>query len=161
MNREIKFRGQRVDNGEWVYGNLISVSKESNSNKTELTTGIQVVEDGIFKAVHQVVPESVGQFTGRVTNNIQAIYEGDIIRWTNGKHYWEAEIRTLDDSKSNTLYAVETFCNLSTHFDEHDEELYSFERTDERKGIRNEIEFLSKTNEVIGNIHDNPELLSK
>ena len=157
--REILFRGQRFDNGEWVYG----MPLKSKFNCTYMLTkqgGLSA--DFIFsrytildsKDSIAVKTESIGQFTELIDKNGNKIFEGDLVRWTNGKHYWEAVISTLPNSKTNTLYAIETYCNLSTYFDEFDEEIYSFERTDERKGIRNELEFLSKNIEIIGNIHE-------
>ena len=151
--REILFRGQRIDNGEWVYG-LLRKSREKDGN-TLTGNWIYWIDSheekiGIWIVNHK----SIGQFTGLLDKNGNKIFEGHLVRWTNGKHYWEAVISTLPNSKTNTLYAIETYCNLSTYFDEFDEEIYSFERTDERKGIRNELEFLSKNIEIIGNIHE-------
>lgn len=100
----------------------------------------------------------VRQFTGLLDKNGTKIFEGDMVKWTSGKFYWEAVISVLKNPKTNTLYAVETYCNLSTCLNEFEEEIYSFERTDERKGIRNELEYLSKTLEIIGNIHDHATL---
>lgn len=65
MNREIKFRGKRVDNGEWVYGDYC---KLPNFNIVFLN------EKNELDAV-QVIPETVGQYIGRYDNNLKEIYE--------------------------------------------------------------------------------------
>lgn len=72
MNREIKFRGKRVDNGEWVYGMLDCIYKEDGF------TTISYVDNEGFYCEDKVDYETVGQFTGIVIDN-QEIYEGDIL----------------------------------------------------------------------------------
>lgn len=89
--REIKFRGKRVDNGEWVYGNLIE-------DKYIVGKVIDWSEDYFNTEFWwEVIPESVGQFTGLYDKNCIEIYEDDILKSINqynsgttiGKVYFE------------------------------------------------------------------------
>lgn len=80
MNREILFRGKRVDNGEWIYGWVTSQFKKSTNG--ELLTKIQSKTFG--EGEHLVITETVGQFTGLTDRKDQPIFEGDILNMHGG-----------------------------------------------------------------------------
>lgn len=65
--RDIKFRGKRLDNGEWIYGDL-----------NHLVDGVYISNDhGCNMA--QVDPDTVGMNTGLIDRNDHEIYGGDIL----------------------------------------------------------------------------------
>ena len=152
MKREILFRGKRIDNSEWIEGYFY-----------EECGATYIIEDRQKETMlnrntpYKVLPETVCQLTGITDKNGVKIFEGDVVRWSFGQHYWEAVISSIENNKSNTLYAIETFHNCTKD----EEGYYTYERSDSRRGTRNDIEFMSMRIEVIGTIHDNPELINK
>ena len=72
MNREIKFKAKRLDNGEWIEGDLVH-----STNYIGIGQISRVFPD--TRVVHRVDPNTVCQFTGRVDKDGKELYENDII----------------------------------------------------------------------------------
>lgn len=128
MNREILFRGKRVDNGEWVVGDLIHRQIWS----THLT--IIRVSDDCFDHYeeYEVQPETVGQFTGLLDKNCNKIFEGGVVKCYSLEYGYTNKAVYYNQDKARFVLS-----SLGTDYD-FDEYI---------------------TFEVIGNIHDNKELL--
>lgn len=135
MEREILFRGKRVDNGEWVEGSYI---------KTFHNSFIVPQNDETVRAM-DIIPvycKTIGQFTGLTDKNGVKIFEGNIFIYHN-THYLV---------RYSKIYL--SFCAVKIT------EL----KNPSRKFIDNPIygdlhEEYRDTIEIIGNIYDNPELL--
>ena len=100
MNREILFRGKRVDNGLWEHGSVISCSD-----------GYFIAEYSIYMVAPNIVklhPESVGQFTGLIDVNDNRIFEGDIIRWytRDNSEYFDEVVEYKDGAFVVTDYKL-------------------------------------------------------
>lgn len=135
--REILFRGKRVDKNEWIEGMPCSDFRGS-------IDAIQGFNGGIY----DIISETFGQYTGLTDKNGKRIFEGDIVELTdksfgykwkavvefgnpNGNYTWGWQLKPIGKAKNvNT----DILCWV-------------------------EMEETGAFCEVIGTIHDNPELL--
>lgn len=147
--REILFRGKRIDNGEWVEGYLAAYDLicPSYPEDTSDATGDYYGQTPYVGFV-EVDPETVGQFTGRKDKNGRGIFEGDIF-------HLEDEIIAVVIFKDGCFRLEEYgLCGARTE-----------SGFDECGGGWGVIEcdpidwYTIWDMEIIGNIHDNPELL--
>ena len=136
--REILFRGKRLDNGEWIDGHLIGY-EDGRSRICESHTDIFCYEKDrsiIQTVAHEVDTSTVGQYTGLKDKNGKQIWEWDVI-----KRFWlGAEI----------IYCVR-YDGENAHF---------IGKALNKRGFTT-FDGDGEMFEVIGNIHDNPELLEK
>ena len=138
MNREILFRGKRVSNGNWIEGYFVLLAINEGL-KHAIYTG---TDEGRF-ILFEVIPDTVGQFTGLCDKNGNKIFEGDILEVS------------YDDG---TAYTTEVRAYGSTLCVDIEGEDYNFTAIDFAVDIwkDNCCEY-----KVIGNVFDNPELLEE
>ena len=128
MNHEILFRGKRLDNDEWVYGVPVS-----DSSKTCI---ISMNDSDELKSV-QVIPETVGQFTGFYDRKGNGICVDDIILY-----------RNYHNIHNNMILQVKWIGYFGMFTAESDRPIKVVQLSNINRKV-----------EIIGNIHDNPELL--
>lgn len=137
--REIMFRGKSVDNGEWVYG-YYRKEKIGMSCDPFSDFRVFIISQGNINVSPQeieVTPETVGQYLG-VTKKGEDVYEGDALG-VNLYGGWEIAGVLRWDKEEWCFY-------LSTG-----DKFYSDEE------LEDSLEF--EGTEILGNIHDNPEIL--
>lgn len=138
MERTIRFRGKRITDGEWIYGDFFR------------NRGLAfIAEDGVVENPlaswkdYNVNPDTVGQFTGLCDCDDKEIYEGDIVEFTYKK---------LNECGSAFSTTQKVIGEIAT--DEYGNHYISSYNL--AYHISNIIGGKAK---VIGNIYDNPELL--
>ena len=161
--RDYLFRGKRKDNGEWVYGYYTelpvgSLGATIFSNDDEIVcedTASYIIK--VFEKQHsnysngnpllviecenyEVIPETVGQFTGLTDKNGKKIFEGDIV-----SRYVNRLDKRVNASVKNNTTVASWICEFFLYKDK--KEVFLANRVGKNDCY------------VIGNIHDNPELL--
>lgn len=137
--REIIFRGKcRIDD-EWIYGSLNVFNVE-----------VEILDmNTVDNSCYPVDPQTVGQYTGLTDKNSVKIFEGDIVIWGHANEYSrenpirKAIVKIAPDLIFMTFTKTEFGCPHNFHFG-------NFAYKDTNRHI-----------EVIGNIHDNPEIINE
>ena len=146
--KEILFRGKRKDNGEWIEGYFLQLHRSERA----FIVPKQFVQRGILRMSGEtppkiisieVIPETVGQFTGLTDKNGKKIFEGDIVKeWSS---HWKTPLKTeINIYEVVCEYLGSLHLIRKTEYGENSTPLY-------RRSVV----------EVIGNIYDSPELLEE
>lgn len=123
--REIKFRGKRIGDREWVYGSL-----------TQWKDGVCTITveqlNTLYPEAYDVIPDTVGQYTGLKDRIGQDVYEGDLLRTPEGNIMIAEWVGS----------GIVTRCLTPTY-----------------DGMMNTNRYAFPVSEKIGNIYDNQKLL--
>lgn len=146
MQREILFRGKRLDNGEWVEGYYMwSMGKSYITHVHCVMPSLSDPGGEYFENTHEIVPETVGQFTGLPDKNRNKIFDGDILKiqlpmggfWGNVK---TEKIGAVNYEKNYGAYEVR----------------WQYSKNQHHVILNCDVAIEA---EIISSIHDNPELL--
>jgi uncharacterized phage protein (TIGR01671 family) len=155
--REILFRGKKISNGKWAYGYY--TKGYFNPETPELLDMIYQFDktpNGWESCYFIVAPETVGQFTGLTDKNGTRIFEGDIIKSDNGSRPPVISVVKFGENFPTMFYSMlDVYCPGRKHLPAI---CFYAETIDKHQHL---ILFQSPCVEVIGNIHDNPELIGE
>ena len=134
--REILFRGKRVDNGEWIEGYFLPGNERQSLHPCIF---VYLPETQSFECF-DIDIDTLGEYTDLTDKNGTRIFEGDIVKYKiiGLNAFGKMETR---ETKSIVKYNAPCFSPFET-------DLY-------------EDYVMPEETEVIGNIHDNPELLKE
>ena len=133
--REILFHGKRADNGEWVEGDVLQTRYHSGHIE------YQIMPQTPISSAYPVLSETVGQYTGLTDKNRKKIFEGDICRF----------------KRFNDIHVGEIVFNVTTA--SFVMRYQSIVGAYGEKATQKMLLSVCDNIEIIGNIHDNPELL--
>lgn len=144
--REILFRG-KTPGGWWVYGDHIKdrIQTDGKPNEYIMIRFFNVFEGEDFEDYEFIIPETIGQYAGKKDHHGKMIFEGDILRSVHfesidGTHYLHHIVEWSDRLSGWYMKNI----NSKTK-DGHAQAWVYFKN--------------ANIPEIIGNIHDNPELL--
>ena len=133
--REILFHGKRADNGEWVEGDVLQTRYHSGHIE------YQIMPQTPVSSAYPVLPETVGQYTGLTDKNGKKIFEGDICKFK----------RFNDVHVGKVVFNVTTASFIMWY--------QPIVGAYGEKATQKMLLSVCDNIEVIGNIHDNPELM--
>lgn len=152
--RDILFRGKRTNTGELVYGDLVH-GIEKHRGRIFIWSEADYIPTGIDE--FEVIPETVGQYSGWKDKKGQKIFEGDIVEIE--PHGYIPTLNRGVVIFRDGCFGIEYLSDVARKF--------GWEKTFHRIGTISEWRDMGAsgtvtyTYEVLGNIYDNPELLEE
>ena len=156
--REILFKANRIDNGEWVEGYYLSDNRPNGSH-------FIVCYCKYEEKTYEIDPSTICQYTGLNDKNGQKIWENDVVDFLGHKGTVKYECGSfgiayrecIDWEEIESNICPITGCDNALYACENDNfislwEIY-WNFNDEDNSVN--------TVEVIGNIFDNPELINE
>lgn len=144
--REMKYRGKRLDNGEWVQGQLYQNMLHKRAWVSNRIESLKTHHNGIQVSFIDVDPATVNQYTGLKDPNGKEIFEGDIVKGV-----------AFSVERVGVIVWINELAGFGVRYAERDDPT-AWENSSILKHIGDSMDphFVAK---VIGNVHDNPSLL--
>ena len=169
MERQIKFRAKHIKNGAWLYGDLL----QSNEGSVYIGVHGQYIDDGMhfndmYDETCYIDEDTLGQFVGVTDEHGKEVFEGDVLE-ANYKHDRLGYNGGVDPDNDCICYGVVEFDNdalqwvlniykaeypISKQIEEDECSLFPLQIFGHEYGYDN------CNLKIIGNIHDNPSLIS-
>ena len=134
--REVLVHGKRADNGEWIEGDLLQI-KYYNKPIIEC----KIMPQTPVSSAYPVLSETIGQFTGLTDKNGVRIFEGDICRF---KRFNDVQVGKIIFNETTASFVMKYQSIVGAYGE---------------KATHKMLLSVCDDIEIIGNIHDNPELL--
>ena len=157
---EYKFRGKGIASNEWYYGDLII---DEGRYYICLQVNDHIKRDDYEVYMIEVIPETIGQYTGLHDKNGKEVFEGDVVEYYD-KYKYIVCFGKYNKNPKNCAKAIVIGFYLKEIKTGEIEELYIINNVivkfpahcaESEQGIE------CFKLEVIGNIYDNPELLKE
>ena len=162
--REVIFRGKRADNGEWVEGYYCNLGGNSP----------RILKENIFIGKRgrvlefeniKVLSETVGQYTGLSDKNGTKIFEGDIVQYN---IYDDFDCQSVvkfgeyNQDGSAGEYSARKCIGFYVNVDNFTCPDWCEDAPDyfPKHFIQQNVLEIARDCQVIGNIHDNPDILN-
>lgn len=140
MNRPIKFRGKSIFDEEWLYGDLVLSS--------DMMRYAILVNDKNCYDECEVIPSTIGQFTGLYDKNGKEIYEGDILQ----ADRFNASLCVVSWSTERATFAYRFYYKKI-------DDTHEIDRKTSCEYTIGDWMKIEKDLAIIGNIYDNPDLM--
>ena len=152
--REILFRAKRIDNGEWIEGNVL----QTDDGDCYIATSciVEASDESLLVAAYEVNPETICQYIGMLDKKGKRIWENDIVSCEHKKYSYDDLVVFpwfTDPKKYKSNYAVK-FVNTGSGYE------YRLRNKSIHFMLTRDVVYNQKI-EVIGNVFDDKHLLDE